>query len=201
MNDIIEIENFIPIDYQNHIESVMTGMEFPWVFNKNMVSGDDVFLDNDNNHAGFNHFFFEHQKTQSNFFQLFYPLVLTITSKVDVPFNMLIRMRANMTLANPESKLDWHMPHIDSFMPHYNAIYYVNDTDGDTVIFNETNDDYDPGQNDIRTIKQNKFTVKHRVEPKRGKLVVFSGKYYHSSSPVRHHKYRCVINMNLGKVL
>ena len=154
MSDIIEIENFIPIDYQHHIESVMTGMEFPWVFNKNMVSGDDVFLENDNNHAGFNHFFFEHQKTQSNFFQLFYPLVLTITSKVDVPFNMLIRMRANMTLASPESKLDWHMPHIDSFMPHYNAIYYVNDTDGDTVIFNETNEDYDSGQNDIRTIKQ-----------------------------------------------
>ena len=201
MNDIIEIENFIPIDYQRHIETVMTGFEFPWVFNKNMVSGDDTFLDNKDNHAGFNHFFFEHQKTQSNFFQLFYPLVLTITSKVDIPFNMLIRMRANMTLSSQESKLDWHMPHIDSFMPHYNAIYYVNDSDGDTVIFNETNEDYDPGQNDIRTIKQNKFTVKHRVEPKRGKLVVFPGKYYHSSSPVRNHKYRCVINMNLGKVL
>jgi hypothetical protein len=32
------------------------------------------------------------------------------------------------------------MPHIDSFFPHWNAIYYVNDSDGDTVIFNETND-------------------------------------------------------------
>jgi len=201
MSNIIEIENFIPIDYQRHIETVMTGMEFPWVFNKNMVSGDDVFLDNDNNHAGFNHFFYEHQKTQSNFFQLFYPIFLSISSKVNIPFNMLIRMRANMTLANPESKLDWHMPHIDSFMPHYNAIYYVNDTDGDTVIFNETNNEYDSGQQDITTIKNNEFTVKQRIKPQRGKLLVFPGKYYHSSSPVRNHKYRCVINMNLGKVL
>jgi len=201
MIDIIEIKDFIPVDYQRHIETVMTGFEFPWVFNKNMVSGDDTFLDNVDNHAGFNHFFFEHQKTQSNFFQLFYPLVLSINSKVDIPFNMLIRMRANMTLASPESKLDWHMPHIDSFMPHYNAIYYVNDSDGDTVIFNETNEDFDPGQEDIKTIKQNIFTVKHRVIPEKGKLVVFNGKYYHSSSPVRNHKYRCVINMNLRKVL
>ncbi len=201
MNDIVEIENFIPVDYQRHIETVMTGFEFPWVFNKNMVSGDDVFLNNDNNHAGFNHFFYEHQKTQSNFFQLFYPIFLSITSKVNIPFNMLIRMRANMTLANPESKLDWHMPHIDSFMPHYNAIYYVNDSDGDTVIFNETNDEYDPGQQDITNIKNNEFTVKQRITPQRGKLLVFPGKYYHSSSPVRNHKYRCVINMNLGKVL
>ncbi len=201
MNDIVEIENFIPVDYQRHIETVMTGMEFPWVFNKNMVSGDDVFLNNDNNHAGFNHFFYEHQKTQSNFFQLFYPIFLSITSKVNIPFNMLIRMRANMTLANPESKLDWHMPHIDSFMPHYNAIYYVNDSDGDTVIFNETNDEYDSGQQDITNIKNNEFTVKQRITPQRGKLLVFPGKYYHSSSPVRNHKYRCVINMNLGKVL
>ncbi len=201
MTDIIEIDNFIPIDYQQHIETVMTGPEFSWVFNKNMVSGDDVFLNNENNHAGFNHYFFEHQKTQSNWFQLFYPLVLSITSKVEIPFNMLIRMRANLTLPAPESKLDWHMPHIDSFMPHYNAIYYVNDSDGDTVIFNETNDDYDSGQGDINAIKNNKFTIKHRVQPRRGKLVVFPGKFYHSSSPVRSHKYRCVINMNLGKVL
>lgn len=201
MKDIIEIENIIPVDYQKHLEELMTSFEFPWLFNKNMVSGDDCFLDDPNNHAGFNHFFFEHSKPISNFFNLVYPLVLSITSRAEVPFNRLFRMRANMTLPNCRSTQEYHMPHIDSFFPHWNAIYYVNDSDGDTVIFNETNDTYDSGIDDVMKIQSGNFTLKHRVTPKRGKLLVFPGKYYHSSSPVQNNKYRCVININLGNML
>jgi hypothetical protein len=93
------------------------------------------------------------------------------------------------------------MPHIDSFFPHWNAIYYVNDSDGDTFIFNETNDTYDAGQDDIIRIKENKFTVKKRITPKKGKILIFPGKYYHSSSFARESKFRCVINMNLEKII
>ena len=63
--------------------------------------------------------------------------------------------------------------------PHYNAIYYVNDSDGDTVIFNETNKDY---SEDFGVMKENKFTVKQRITPEKGKVVVFPGHYYHASS-------------------
>ncbi len=201
MSDIIVIDNVIPVDYQTHLETLMTSFEFPWLFNKYMVSGDEDFKDDPNNHPGFNHFFYEQSKPLSNFFNLIYPLVLSITSQTGVPFNQLIRMRANLTLSNPGSTQDHHMPHIDSFFPHWNAIYYVNDSDGDTVIFNETNETYDSGQEDILKIKHGEFTIKQRITPKRGRLVAFPGKYYHSSSPVRNNRYRCVINMNLGKLL
>jgi hypothetical protein len=34
MNDnIFEIENIIPVDYQNHIEKIMLGSNFPWYYN------------------------------------------------------------------------------------------------------------------------------------------------------------------------
>jgi hypothetical protein len=201
MTDIIVVDNVIPVDYQNHLATLMTSFDFPWVFNNYMVSGDADFKDDPNNHPGFNHFFYEKRTPTSTFFQLLYPLVLSITSQTGVSFNQLIRMRANLTLCNPGSTQDHHMPHIDSFFPHWNAIYYVNDSDGDTVIFNETNDTYDSGQDDILKIKQGEFTIKQRITPKQGRLVAFPGKYYHSSSPVRSHRYRCVINMNLGKVL
>lgn len=200
MNDIIEIENIIPVDYQKHILDLMTGFNFPWVFNPTMVSGDDCFRSQEDNLAGFNHFFYEHNKAQSAFFDLIYPLVLSITSQANVPFNRLARMRANLSLSNPQSTLLHHMPHIDSFYPHWNAIYYVNDSDGDTFIFNETNDTYDPGQEDIDRIKQNVFTIKQRITPKQGKILLFPGKYYHTSSFARNTKYRCVINMNLEKI-
>tara|TARA_B100001142_G_C14023996_1_gene535466 strand:+ start:27 stop:365 length:339 start_codon:yes stop_codon:yes gene_type:complete len=109
-------------------------------------------------------------------------------------------MRANLTLPNKTSTLDHHMPHIDSFFEHWNAIYYVNDSDGDTVIFNETNDDYDAGKDDIMRIQSNDFTIKQRIEPKQGRVVIFPGKYYHSSSFCKDSPYRAVINMNLDRV-
>lgn len=198
MNDIIEIDNIIPIDYQNHLLDTFTGWDFPWVLNKNVVSNDACFLGQKNNPPGFNHFFYEKNAPVSNFFQLVYPLVLSITSQANVPFNRLYRMRANLSLANPN--LDMLMPHIDSFFPHWNAIYYVNDSDGDTVIFNETNDEYDSGQADIDKIKANNFTVKHRITPKKGKLVAFPGKYYHTASACKDADFRCLININLGNV-
>lgn len=200
MNDIIEIENVIPKDYQNHLLNLMTSLEFPWVFNPFMVSGDACFQGQENNLSGFNHFFYEKGEAQSSFFQLVYPLVLTLTSQTGVSFNRLIRMRANLTMPNKSSTLDHHMPHIDSFFPHWNAIYYVNSNDGDTFIFNETNDTYDAGQDDIIRIKENNFTVKKRIEAKQGKVVIFPGKYYHTSSFTRESKFRCVINMNLEKI-
>lgn len=201
MSDIIEIENFIPVDYQNHILQVMTGMEFPWVFNQHMVSGDAWSLNDPQNHAGFNHFFYEQGKFNSQWFNLFYPLVLSITSNANVNFDRLIRMRANLTLSNSAVIEDYHMPHIDSFFPHWNAIYYVNDSDGDTVIFNETNETYSSGDDDIIRIQQGNFTIKKRVTPKKGKILIFPGKYYHSSSIARTSKFRCVININLDKAL
>jgi hypothetical protein len=89
------------------------------------------------------------------------------------------------------------MPHIDTWFPHWNAIYYVNDCDGDTFIFNEVNETYDPGESDINKIKDMQFTVKRRITPKKGKIVIFPGKYYHSSSYTRNSRYRCVVNINL----
>jgi len=200
-DDIIVIDNVIPKDYQDQLLSLMTGWDFSWVFNQSMVSPDDDFQNQEDNHAGFNHFFFEDNQPKSQHFNFVYPMVLGITSETRVPVNRLIRMRANLTLPNKTSKLDWHMPHIDSFFEHWNAIYYVNDCDGDTVIFNETNDNYSSGEDDIIRIKNGNFTVKQRIEPKKGRVVIFPGKYYHSSSWARNSKFRCVININLSKIM
>ena len=49
-------------------------------------------------------------------------------------------------------------------------------------------------------IQSNNFTIKQRIEPKQGRVVVFPGKYYHSSSFCKDSPYRAVINMNLDRV-
>lgn len=196
-DEIYEIEDIIPIDYQKYLESTMLGWNFPWVFNKSLVSPDETFQGRKDNHSGFMHFLYENGKPDSHFFNLIYPLVLSITSKSPVKFNNLVRMRAVLTLPNASTDLDHHMPHIDSWSPHWNAIYYVNDADGDTFIFNETNENYDSGLSDIKKIQEGKFTIKRRITPKRGKILIFPGKYYHTSSFCKDYPYRCIININL----
>ena len=36
-DDIIIIDNVIPKDYSDHIRTLLTGWDFGWVFNQNMV--------------------------------------------------------------------------------------------------------------------------------------------------------------------
>ena len=202
MNDkIFEIENIIPLDYQNYIEKIMLGSDFPWYYNPNLVSPDQQLLHRVDNHQGFNHLFLEAGKP-STYFQSVYPLVLSITSQECMTSaNNLVRMRANLTLNAAGSSLQHHLPHIDTWRPHWVAIYYVNDSDGDTIIFNETNDTYNSGQTDINKSLSNNFTIKRRVTPKKGKVLIFEGKYYHTSSWPTVNKCRSVININLENLV
>lgn len=199
-DNIFEIENIIPVDYQNHIEKTMLGSNFPWFYVPNLVSPDKEFSHRMDNHQGFNHMFLEEGKP-SSYLTSVYPLVLSITSDPCFMVNNLTRMRANLTLNNSQSTVEHHLPHIDTWHPHWVAIYYVNDSDGDTVIFNETNDTYASGQTDIDKLLSGEFTVKRRVTPKKGKVLIFEGKYYHTSSWPIGNKCRSVINMNFENLV
>ena len=79
--------------------------------------------------------------------------------------------------------------HVDVGLPHIAAVYYANDSDGYTLIFEET---YQEGK--IPT----KFTPHQKVLPKKGRIVLFDGSRYHcSSQPTK--KLRCIINFDLIK--
>jgi hypothetical protein len=66
----------------------------------------------------------------------------------------------------------------------YSLIYYVNDSDGDTVVFNEQfGDEFDT------------VTIAHRQTPRQGcALLIKSGTYHASTSPMLT-KSRVVINI------
>lgn len=199
MHDIIEIDNIITKSYQDSILQQITDQNFPWYFNPTMITP-QILSDNvEYNLAGFHHFVYEDQKPVSPFFQFLHPLVLEIQDKVDFPDKHSIeRMRLNMSLPYKESKHDYHLPHIDSLYEHWNGIYYVNDSDGDTFIFEETNETYNT--DDLEYTKTHNFTTKYRCTPKKGKLLLFNGKYYHSSSFCQKSKYRAVININFSNI-
>jgi|TARA_B100000085_G_C18537081_1_gene510435 hypothetical protein len=110
------------------------------------------------------------------------PAILKIQETFGLPLmESCIRARFDMTLMAPQNMM--HEPHIDLEYPHYASILYINDSDGDTVIFNE------------KTPK-NKFTVKKTISPKRNRLVFFNGSYYHTGHSPSKYQNRLLLNTN-----
>lgn len=95
----------------------------------------------------------------------------------------IFRMKANLLLQREENKVC--PPHVDMDVPHKVLLYYVNDSDGDTVFY-----DGEGG---------NVFSMKsvHSERPRGGDAIVFDGSLYHSSSSPVSTRARAVINMTL----
>ena len=91
-----------------------------------------------------------------------------------------------------------HGPHVDYQFPHTTGLIYLNDSDGDTIFYNEI---YDPtcklNSEKYYTDKLKSIvTVKETFTPKENTFVWFNGLQYHSStSPITTQK-RLVINFN-----
>jgi hypothetical protein len=81
-------------------------------------------------------------------------------------------------------------PHVDADIDHMVILYYVNDSDGDTVIYENLFEGYDnvPHFDDLK--------VKQRVTPKAGRVVIFNGKHWHTSCQPEHN-VRSVVNYNV----
>ena len=76
-------------------------------------------------------------------------------------------------------------PHIDVSYEHLVVLYYVNDSDGDTYIFDKVLGDITGELNVIQQVTQ-----------KKGRVLMFNGNRYHSSSGPTEN-VRCIINFNL----
>ena len=81
-------------------------------------------------------------------------------------------------------------PHVDADIDHMVVLYYVNDSDGDTVIYENLFEGYDK----VPLLKDLK--EKKRVTPKAGRVVLFNGKHWHTSCQPEHN-VRCVVNYNV----
>jgi hypothetical protein len=113
------------------------------------------------------------------------PLIYNIAETVG--YNVQIqRIKINLMTPNPfrQNPNSYNRPHVDHSRPDaMTAIYYVNDSDGDTIIFGNDYTGNDPG--DLKIIE--------RITPKAGTLILFPSKLYHASSSPTSGK-RSVIN-------
>ena len=78
-------------------------------------------------------------------------------------------------------------PHIDlENWRHFVVLYYVCDSDGDTIIYNERQKN-----------AEGKYTIRKRVTPKQGRCVIFDGGLYHTACQPINSGIRCIVNYDL----
>jgi len=130
----------------------------------------------------------------SDLLYLYESVLLCGLSKANIEPKSLIRLRCGMFM-KADQNYD-HLPHIDYDFPHMVAVYYLNETDGDTVLYKEKFQNEGMNALDYYELKlNNQVNEDIRISPKPNTMVIFDGLTYHSSSSPTKDR-RVVANFN-----
>lgn len=114
------------------------------------------------------------------------PLLSAISHLGLTPYDSRIsRVKINLqTKAYEDVTNRYNTPHVDIVDPNYIVvIYYVNNSDGDTFLFNE------PNGTDV-----NDLTIKAKISPKKGRIIIMNSDILHTGCHPSKNMYRAVIN-------
>ena len=187
--EILVIDDFISLEYQEKIKQELLGLEnnFPWIYTEDVTGAGDY----DSQHrAALGHQYVEiddddKSEITSVYHHLFIPMLSKACQHLKMPEVEVLQGRSFLQFPlNLNSSKD-DTPHIDldEGDEHIVVLYYVIDSDGDTIIYNE------------RT-ESSSYTEKQRVSPKQGRVVIFEGGQYHTAAqPTKG--TRCIVNYNL----
>lgn len=185
------IDNFLPKNLQEELKTTCLGTAFPWYYIQDVTRS--IFIEGDYAQPGFHHTPFAEYTPQSHYFDYFKFLSYFIEDQIGYQDPLhLFRIRAGLNVAtaynNRDFDQEYNFPHIDHNSEFvkcktFTCLYYVTDSDGDTFVFDQTQE-------------SKEYTVKKRVTPKQGRLFIFDGEQYHaSSSPVKSSS-RVVLTLN-----
>ena len=182
------IDNSIPFHFQESLKAIVLSPDFPWSYTEIFASDgrSDItkrtkFISNGINFDrgyGFNHhlYFFQNgvEGEKSPFFDKFFPVVYSWMNEVDIV--QIIKMNLRLT-TKISSNAVFDEPHTDfTDKGIKTVVYYLFDTDGDTLFFNRK---FQNGDLDRREIH---LDVSQSVTPKQGRAIFFDSDTYHAGA-------------------
>lgn len=181
INDIIVVDDVISKSYQDLIvQTIIDNREFPWFFTPG-VTGSKVFANEEfikKDTPGWAHSFFNHEKggITSSIAELLIPVIHEACGKINFYPKQLMHGRVFALM--PKLNTGRNVWHVDMSQPHLSCVYYVNDSTGPTIISSESAETHQ--QNCID--RDVDFPIAKTVEPKKGRAVLFDGRFYHAST-------------------
>lgn len=177
----IIIDDLIPKVYQEELLYTLTQPSFAWAYRPEISYGGNGMAEEFALHdpkiketRAFSHrLYFDYTKT-SEYCDFVRP-ILYFLEGLSIEIKMLERIRAVLVPKDISMKDYYNVPHIDlRDREHKTLIYYVNDCDGGTILFNEK---HNPN---IELMNPSRKTVDRFVQAKKGRILIFDGLTFHT---------------------
>lgn len=192
-------ENVVPKFLFKKLQEQVLHMDFAWYYVEQTTYGN-----------------FEHEETENKLYQhsLYHSVIVDgqynspvaalvemciagIFESNGIEFNnKILRARFVKQIVSPTNII--HKPHVDTIETKYTGFMYMNDSDGDSVIYNQTYDVFSrlDSFRYYKQISESGFTVRESVTPKENRAVLFESPIYHSSSSPSKTSRRVVLNFS-----
>jgi hypothetical protein len=207
------IDNFFPDDMFKKLQEKILGPTMPFCYIPNistpvwMQVEDPLAKETD---AFCLAMYDKQNKIVSDEYLLLKPYFMHMLHKLGYNEHNLTRVRCVTTLSVPGMTSEYYnLPHVDHPGEHKSAVFYVNDSDGDTRIFHQRQEPFgwrlgqDPTEEDKKKYASqftlSGFTVKHSISPKANRLLIFDGLQYHAAGFPLDSRRRVILNMNISE--
>jgi len=207
-DEILIIENVIPPSLQNAvIQRVQGDQHFPW-FLLHRIGHPDQFGPgtvaeyadpNITDDVGFFHMAFD-GSSSSTHYDFFRSILEFFLEKTNIKISNLLRIRLRYThKGKGHTTTKYAAPHVDfnTHTPYSTFIYYVDDSDGDTIIFDKI---FNPEEEMYNPIIAEPLVELLRCTPKKGTGLYFNGHRYHAGNFPVEYSSRIVINFDFTTI-
>lgn len=173
------IKNVLSNEKADELERILMSDNFPWYWNESTLYNDNKFRQ-DTKIYQFTHNFISDNKENSDWCYLIYPIVRQIEFNTNIKVKSINRVKANlltkMHLTDEETDSEIHTDiDLDNY---YSFVYYVSDSDGDTVLYSDDK-------------------VIERARPRKNTGLFFKSNMKHRGTSPSVNKRRVVINIVL----
>lgn len=170
---MIKQNNINNKDLQNKLKSILCNESFTWNFADSIMEKDKII-----GHSGLGHIFCKDNFVSSQYADGCLELLNYIIKKENLTIKNVHRIQANLlpNINVTEQQLKEAIHQDTKFDNYISLIYYVIDSDGNTILFNKDNN------------------IEYEIEPKEGDYIIFASNTFHRASVPTNHNKRIVIN-------
>ncbi len=186
MTKIEIFDNFIPEYNQMIVGGILSNSHFPWYYNKNTIRYAENSVNFNKkylkwwqrkfsmrNRPQFTHTFYKNNEIKSDYFNTIKESFVDFIPEFKT--HNLDRIKANLTYPHKNESI--LMPHLDlAGKDGVIYLYYVEDSDGPTIVFDEHRN-------------------MQKIHPKKGRVLKMSALTYHSGNVPKKYERRTVINI------
>lgn len=191
MKDIIVLKQAVEPNAFKQIKNEIFSDGFPWFYTGTTLGNRS---EADKFGYSFFHNAYFHDDGYSLIGKSLEAAIMDSLSYMKFPISKMLRIRLGLITVTDKPII--HTPHVDFPYKHQTGLIYLNDSDGDTILYNERLDTNVNKDNNDSKVRQNKNEIITTFTPEENKLVIFDGLLYHSSTSPTIVDRRVVVNFN-----